>query len=157
VSIIDGRSYTEIVPGRLAVMGRPGMYNPLAQDLAFLRRQGIGAVVSLTGMPLDDAELGRAELDCLHEAVPDFAPPEPEQLDRILDYILEHNRAGRSVLVHCGAGLGRSGTVAAAFLVHGGMGATEAIARVRELRPYSVETREQEQAVEDYEKRLRGK
>jgi len=156
MSIEDGRSYTEIVPGKLAVMGRPGMYNPLPEDLAWLRRQGIGAVVSLTGMPLDDSELRRAELECLHEPIVDFAPPEPDQLDRIVGFILEQNRAGRKVLVHCGAGLGRSGTVAAAFLVHSGMGAAQAIARVRELRPYSVETREQEEAVEDYARRLRG-
>ena len=59
------------------------------------------------------------------------------------------------VLVHCGAGLGRSGTVAAAYLVKCGYEPKAAIARVREVRPFSIETREQEQSVSDYAERLR--
>ena len=78
-----------------------------------------------------------------------------EDVTNTISFIEDHHRErGRMVLVHCGAGLGRSGTVAACFLVHGGMGVGEAIARVRELRPFSVETAEQEQAIEEYARLL---
>ncbi|MHC4914958.1 MAG: protein-tyrosine phosphatase family protein [Planctomycetota bacterium] len=151
-----GRSYTEMVPGRLAVMNRPGMYSSLRDDLKFLRERGVGAIVSLTVSALDAAELARAEIECLHEPVTDFTPPSPGQLEGIIAFIRRQNETRScTVLVHCGAGLGRSGTVAAAFMVSEGMGPTAAIERVRELRPYSIETPEQEDAVAKYAEGLR--
>ena len=153
----SGRSFTIIVPGRLAVMNRPGMYTSLGEDLAFLHGERVGAIVSLTTMPLDIEAVRRAELEYLHEPVPDFTAPGPEQLGRIIEFIARQSEElERLVLVHCGAGLGRSGTVAAAYLVRGGLEPGAAIERVRKLRPFSVETAEQESAVEAYARRLRG-
>jgi atypical dual specificity phosphatase len=60
------------------------------------------------------------------------------------------------VAVHCAAGLGRTGTVLAAYLVARGEEPRAALARVRDLRPGSVETADQERAVEAYARRLRG-
>ena len=56
------------------------------------------------------------------------------------------------VAVHCAAGKGRTGTVLAAYLVTQGMTAGEAIRKVRELRPGSVETYEQEQMIREWER-----
>jgi protein-tyrosine phosphatase len=54
---------------------------------------------------------------------------------------------GVRVAVHCGAGLGRSGTLLAAYLVSQGAAPDAAIADVRAARPGSIETDEQEAAV----------
>ena len=62
--------------------------------------------------------------------------------------------AGQAVAVHCGAGLGRTGTLVACYLVAGGLSAEEAIAKVRRLRPGSIETLEQEAAVRTFEESL---
>jgi atypical dual specificity phosphatase len=155
---LELRSFTVIVPDRLAVMNRPGLYGSLEDDLAFLCDQGVGAIVSLTTSALPGDALGAHSMAYLHEAVPDFTAPSPEQLDRIMEFVVRHaDVAGRMVLVHCGAGLGRSGTVAAAYLVRQGWEPRRAIGRVRELRPFSIETEEQERAVIDYAARMRGR
>lgn len=52
-------------------------------------------------------------------------------------------RRGGSVLLHCRAGLGRTGTVAAALLVDFGMLPEAAIDFVRATRPNTIETRAQ--------------
>jgi atypical dual specificity phosphatase len=61
---------------------------------------------------------------------------------------------GAAVAVHCGAGLGRTGTLVACYLVAGGLSAEDAIAKVRRLRPGSIETAEQEAAVRTFEGRI---
>jgi protein-tyrosine phosphatase len=62
------------------------------------------------------------------------APP----LDRILPLLTELRArldAGDGLLVHCGAGIGRAGTVAVALLQLHGVTATDAIEVVRRHRP----------------------
>jgi len=54
---------------------------------------------------------------------------------------------GGRFAMHCYAGLGRTGTVAARLLVEHGMRPEEAIALVRRIRPGSIETVEQESYV----------
>lgn len=49
--------------------------------------------------------------------------------------------------MHCRAGLGRTGTVAARLLVEHGARPADAIALVRTVRPGSIETVEQESYV----------
>ena len=71
----------------------------------------------------------------------DFAAPSPEQIERSLDAVLETLAAGEAAAVHCAGGLGRTGTVLACYLASSeGLGAEEAIQRVRAMRPGSVET-----------------
>ena len=54
-------------------------------------------------------------------------------------------------MVHCSAGLGRTGTMLASYLVQRGSNTAEALAQVRKRRPGSIETADQELAVCDYE------
>ena len=61
------------------------------------------------------------------------------------------------VAVHCLAGRGRTGTVLAAYFVHRGLSAREAIQKVRDLRPGSIEVPEQEDAIRAFERSRRAR
>jgi len=77
-----------------------------------------------------------------------------EQLQTFVSETQEAISSGGAGAIHCAAGMGRTGTFGAAYLVHKGMTSQEAIDKLRELRPGSIETTVQEDAVHDFEKFL---
>ena len=56
--------------------------------------------------------------------------------------------------VHCLAGIGRTGTILAAWLVSNGLTAQEALRRVRRIEPKFVQTTEQEEFLQQFEDAL---
>ena len=123
------------------------------RDLMFLRLQTIGAIVRMEERTISGAGL---ELVDMYEPVTDFTPPDDDQLDRMVSFISDQIETWeRPVVVTCFAGLGRTGTVLAAYLVYTGYTAERAVRLVRELRPQSIQTREQEDAVYQYQERLK--
>lgn len=67
--------------------------------------------------------------------IPDLHAPAIQVLEPLLDTIVERLRAGERMLVHCAAGIGRSGTVAACVLIRLGLDESEALALVAASRP----------------------
>jgi len=126
--------------------------------LTALAEQGVSLLINLHRRRHDPARLARHGLAELHLPVADFAAPTPEQLARGLAAVDAAIAGGRRVAVHCGGGLGRTGTFLAGYLVHRhGLAAGDAIARVRALRPGSIETAGQVAAVSAYAEQIRGR
>ena len=95
-------------------------------------------------------------LDLLAVDIPgaDFTAPLLVQIEQAIAAIEGFHAGGCAVAVHCGAGLGRTGTVLACYLVRQGSRGAEAITTVRARRPGSIETPEQEAVVAEYEQYL---
>jgi hypothetical protein len=67
--------------------------------------------------------------------VPDLHAPPVESARGLVTEVVARLDAGQGVLVHCGAGMGRAGTLAAAVLVHYGTPLELALATVAGARP----------------------
>ena len=118
------------------------------RDLIFFSQQDIRAVLRMEESTIS-AELWN--MFDMFEPVPDFSAPTLVQVDRMCRWIEDQvENWERPVVVTCHAGIGRTGTVLACYLVYTGFDPRVAIDTVRELRPRSIQTREQEQAVFDY-------
>ena len=113
-------------------------------------------LINLHGRPHSAAWLKEHGIRELHLPVPDFTPPTPEQIDQAIAAIDEVIESGRKVAVHCVAGLGRTGTVLACYLVSKGDDPDQAIDRIRALRPGSIETQGQVRAIHAYAEMLRN-
>ncbi len=135
--------FSWIEPSRLAAMAMP----QAAEELHWLRQQGIELLISLTEFPPPRQWVNESGLMLVHVPIPDMTAPRPAELSKIVETIRKAHASGLGVAVHCAAGLGRTGTVLAAYLTAQGMSAAAAIAHVRQLRPGSIETRDQEEAV----------
>jgi atypical dual specificity phosphatase len=133
----------------LAAMARPSA----PEDMLWLRQQGIELLISLTEDPPRRDWVNDAGLMMMHVPVEDMEAPTQEQLERCVSAIDRAHERHMGVGIHCGAGLGRTGVVLACHLVAKGMTAQNAIARVRRLRPGSIETDEQADAVVEFARR----
>lgn len=131
-----------------------GSSRPSRAELDRLLDAGIELVISLTERPLDDGlqrSLHAAEIDYVHEPITDFTIPSVEQMRRVYRAYRKCARRGGAVLVHCAAGMGRTGTVLACILAaERKLSAGAAIKRVRSVRPGALETHEQQQFVADW-------
>ncbi len=136
----------------LAALARPGSLD----ELQWLRRQGIEVLVSLTEDPLRRDWVDDSGLLVFHVPVQDMEAPTQEELDRCISAIERALERNMGVGVHCGAGLGRTGVVLAAYFVAKGHPPENALARVRRLRPGSIETDEQADAVVEFARRRRA-
>ena len=127
-----------------------------ADDLAWLRSHGVEVLVSLTEEPVPRGWVNDAGLLAVNVPIPDMEAPTDRQLDKVLATIHQAAAAKMGVAVHCGAGLGRTGTVLAAYFVAQGLRPKDAVAKVRDLRPGSIETAEQERAIETFARQRPG-
>jgi atypical dual specificity phosphatase len=130
----------------LAAMARPEDLD----QLTWLRAQGIEVLLSLTEDPPRRDWINDAGLMLVHVPVEDMEAPTQEQLQRCISAINRANNQNMGVVVHCTAGMGRTGVVLACYFVAKGLNAANAMARVRRLRPGSIETDEQADAVEEF-------
>jgi len=140
------KNFSWLEPSKLAGCARPES----EAELKTVKEQGIRAVISLTGTPLIPDVVRRLGFDYLHSHM--SGSPTTKQLEELVEFIDREINQSKPVLVHCGEGKGRTGTVLAAYLVKHGLSADEAIRSVREKRPGSIQTFEQEKALEELEK-----
>lgn len=100
-----------------------------------LEARGITAVVNLR-TEFDDEAAGIAPQRYLYLPTIDDKPPSLEHLRKGVEFITEEIQRQGGVYVHCGSGVGRAPTMAAAYLVSTGLRPAEAWARIRSARPF---------------------
>lgn len=120
---------------------------PTDDELAEISRK-FDLIVALE-YPEYDASTVKNKLVELY--TPDFRAPCLLEVHDVLRRIEDVVNHGGKVFVHCHSGMGRSGTLAAMYLIYRyGIDPEDAIRRVRDVRPGSIETIEQELAVREY-------
>lgn len=139
--------------GFLAIMACPSIEADAPASIVNIARLGIRQVVSLLeptearnlGLEIERLEVKACGMGFVSFPIPDMGlPPSVEDFTQITQMLFTQVCAGINTLVHCRAGIGRSGLLAAGVLLHTGMGAEEAFGYVTRMRGIRVpETLEQ--------------
>ncbi|KAB2833407.1 MAG: hypothetical protein F9K48_08490 [Candidatus Brocadia sp.] len=145
------KNFSWVIEGEIAGMARPVS---VVSDLEFLKDNGIEAIVSLTELPLPKTFIEEFGFEYKHIPVADLTSPTQGQIDEFVTFVNNLITSKKKTVVHCDAGIGRTGTMLACYLVNKGYGAQKAMTEVRKKRPGSIETMEQEYTIMKYEERL---
>ena len=137
-----------ILPQALAGSGRPGLLEAIEDDLDFLERIGFDLVVNLTQVPLVPPAPTSFEIE--HFPIPDMGVPTPRAMHEVCSRAVQRIERGDKVLVHCRAGLGRTGLFIACCLVHRGMAPDAAIIDIRLINRRFIQSLSQERFVHHY-------
>ena len=114
-----------------------------------LQAWGISGVVNLR-REFDDRSLGVDIPHYLHLPITDDDPPTMEDLQQGVAFIKHEIESGGKVYIHCGAGVGRAPTMAAAYLISQGDTPAQAIDRIRAVRSFIRLTRVQREQLQRY-------
>src|SRR5207253_275977 len=147
-------------PGKLAMAARAQGGKWLRNELANWRREGVHTVLSL--LTPEDQRV----LDLVHEGreveangmefwsfpIRDHDVPHSNvQLAKVLEALDKELESGNNVVLHCFAGIGRSGLVAACLLVTKGLDSKTAMKRVSDARGIQLpETAEQRRWIDHF-------
>jgi atypical dual specificity phosphatase len=138
------RNFSWLIEGEIAGMAKPASS---VYDFEFLKCEGFEAIVSLTESSLSEVLIEKFGFSVKHIPVMDFEAPTLEQIEDFVVFAENARSEGKKLVVHCDAGIGRTGTILACYLVSKGYNAADAIEEVRTKRPGSLETIEQEEVV----------
>jgi len=141
--------------GRIGLHRCPGANGHLRGDLHWLAATPAQLMLTLItseelhAMGLSDFfdQAQGAGLECHHLPISDMHTPDigfATKWNQFIGQARERLANNELVLMHCRAGIGRAGTMAATLLVDAGVAPADAIKRVRQARPGALETREQE-------------
>jgi predicted protein tyrosine phosphatase len=121
-----------------------------ARGKRMLELQGFDACVNMR-IEKDDAACGLALPRYLYLPTVDDAAPSIAHLEEGVRFIDDVIRGGGKVYIHCGAGVGRAPTMAAAYLLSQGCTLDEALARIRKARPFITITPPQMERLREIE------
>jgi atypical dual specificity phosphatase len=158
-------NFSWVINNELAGSGLPLSF----VQFKWLVDHGIGTVVTVREVPLpanwftlegkknsNTDSKNPKRINYLHLRVEDYHSPTVHEIDSTVKFIENEIKANRPVLVHCAAGKGRTGNILGAYLLRNkNIGARDAITRIRNIRPGSIQTDSQEKSLYEYEKYLK--
>ena len=142
-------NFSWLISDKLAGSGMPTSVS----EIDWILKQGVKSIVTMTENSLPESWVKNVKY--LHVPTEDFSAPDMEQIDEAVEFIRNRIESNEPVMVHCAAGIGRTGTILACYLVkYEKISAKNAIQKVRKERPGSIQSESQEIAIGLYYKFL---
>ncbi|NNG43967.1 protein tyrosine phosphatase [Pseudoalteromonas sp. NEC-BIFX-2020_002] len=143
----------EFSDGKLSVMAKPVSNEWIDDEFSGLKSLGVDTVVSLlekneeyeVGLTLEMSLCHKYGIEFISFPIPDRGLPNTSEAITLAEELYSDIINGKHVVIHCRAGIGRTGIIAGAVLVKFGVNANEALSLISDARGVKVpDTEEQE-------------
>jgi len=142
-------NFSWLIENKLAGSGMPTTFD----EFDWVLKQGVRSVITMTENALPESWI--ENVNYLHVPTQDLTAPDVDKIDTAVDFIHKAINSKEAVLVHCAAGMGRAGTILACYLMkYQNYTAKDAVEKLRNERPGSIQSEIQEMAVHMYEKHI---
>ena len=142
-------NFSWLIEEKLAGSGMPTSFD----EFDWVLKQGIKSIVTMTENALPQTWVEGVKY--LHIPTQDLTAPDMDKIDTAVEFIQKRISNKESVMVHCAAGMGRTGTILACYLIKfQKYSAKNAIEKVRDERPGSIQSEMQKMAIHLYEKHV---
>ncbi|HLO95820.1 MAG TPA: ATP-binding cassette domain-containing protein [Burkholderiaceae bacterium] len=132
--VLGPSGFAWLIEGRLAGTPWPGLFHPAAYDLGLLQALGVTRLISLTGQAYAPQVAAQHGIRTGCVSIEDMQAPSIDLALQLCLGIEAWLEAGEVVTLHCHAGLGRTGTMLAAYCLwrhDGRMSGAQALSQVR--------------------------
>jgi atypical dual specificity phosphatase len=144
-------NFSWLIEEKLAGSGMPTSFD----EFNWIQNQGVKSIVTMTENALPDDWI--KNITYLHVPTPDLTAPNMDEIDLAVEFIDEQIKNNQAVMVHCAAGMGRAGTILACYFIkYKKLSAIQAIKKIRDERPGSIQSEGQELAISFYEKHIKN-
>jgi ABC-type phosphate transport system ATPase subunit len=146
------RGFLWLLKGQLAGTPLPGVFFEQNYDLKALQRVGVTCLLSTTQNPVSEKALNSFDIKGKAFPIKDMGVPTLKQALEICQLIEKMIGSEEVVAVHCRAGLGRTGTVLALYLIWQKLDPLSALEKVRNIEPRWVQSDEQVKFLSEFAK-----
>jgi atypical dual specificity phosphatase len=141
--------FSWIIPNKLAGMRMPGDMNPVDEEIEFLHGQGVTLIVNLTEDEYPYPEYYE-HFKIVEIPIVEFDVPTNEQIDYLVDLFRLMSEKD-AMVVHCRAGIGRTGIALACLLgTVENLTGEDAIEQIRSIRSASFDNHLQACFIQEY-------
>jgi protein-tyrosine phosphatase len=146
-TVNDNDWFSEITPG--IWLGGAPTYD---RDYEFILSKGINAVVNIRAERHDDLDFYEKHgISYIQLQVWDVTVPSPEIIAEGVDFMEEARNEGRTILVHCAKGRGRSAVLMASYYMrHDDLSFDQAVELMKNNRPLVKQEDRHRKAAEAY-------
>ena len=143
----------ELGKGVLSVMAKPVQGEYVEDEFEGFATLGINKIVCLledweqkeVGLASEEELCGKNEIEFISFPIPDRGLPNTDSALKLATTLFDEIAAGKHIVIHCRAGIGRTGIIAGAVLLKSGKTSNEAIELISKARGVRIpDTEEQE-------------
>ncbi len=138
-------NFSWFIDKKLAGSGLPTSYD----EIEWLKLNSIKAILTVREEPLPSEWVDGLKYMYIYTL--DLMAPSLDNIDKGVEFVDKMIKDDNPILIHCAAGKGRTGLMLAAYLIkYNRLDVNDAMNKVRALRPGSIQSIYQEEALKMY-------